>query len=77
MAKPVVRTSTGAKVTLSIELSNLGSWGPDCKLDQVYKQALEAAEGRINRAFKDDKQGIRLIGPVVVQAITTDVEQRR
>jgi hypothetical protein len=77
MAKPVVRTSTGAKVTLTIELSGLGSWGPDCKLDQVYKQALEAAEGRINRAFKDDTKGIRLLGPVVVQAITTDVEQRR
>jgi hypothetical protein len=77
MAKPVVRTRTGAKVTLTIELSNLGSWGPGCNLEQVYKQALEAAEGRINRAFKDDKQGIRLLGPVVVQAITTDLEQRR
>lgn len=77
MRKPAVRTTTGAKVTLTIELTNLGSWGPCCNLEQVYKQALEAAEGRINRAFKDDKQGIRLLGPVVVQAITTDVEQRR
>jgi hypothetical protein len=77
MRKPVVRTTTGAKVTLTIELTNLGSWGPDCKLDQVDSQVLEAAEGRINRAFRDDKLNIRLLGPVVVQAITTDVEQRR
>ena len=39
MAKPIVRTKTGAKVTLTLELTNLGSWGPDCKIDQVYKQA--------------------------------------
>lgn len=76
MAKPIVRTQTGAKVTLTIELTNLGSWGPDCKLDQVYQQAREAAVGRINRAFKDDTLHIRILGPVVVEAITTNLEKR-
>jgi hypothetical protein len=76
MAKPIVRTQTGAKVTLTIELTNLGSWGPDCKLDQVYEQAQRAALGRINRAFRDDTLNIRLLGPVVVEAITTNLEKR-
>lgn len=76
MAKPIVRTTTGAKVTLTLELANLGSWGPDCLLDQVYRQAREAAVGRINRAFKDDNRNIRILGPVIVEAITTDIEKR-
>jgi hypothetical protein len=71
-----VRTSTGAKVTLTIEISNLGIWGPDCQINQVYQQAKEEAIGRINKAFRDNLNGIRLLGPVVVQAITTDVEKR-
>lgn len=33
MSKPHARTSTGAKVTITIEMTNLGSWGPDCTLD--------------------------------------------
>lgn len=72
----VVRTTTGATVTLTIELSSLGSWGPECQIDQVYRQAREAAIGRINNAFKDDLRGIRVLGPIVVKAITTDVEVR-
>jgi hypothetical protein len=74
--RPTVRTTTGATVTLTIELTNLGSWGPDCMIDQVYRQAREAAIGRINRAFKDDQRSVRILGPVVVKAITTDVELR-
>jgi hypothetical protein len=76
MAKPIVRTKTSAKVTLTLELENLGSWGPECQLDQVYRQAREAAVGRINRAFKDDNRNIRILGPVIIEAITTDVEKR-
>ena len=74
--RPIVRTTTGATVTLTIELSSLGSWGPDCQMDQVYRQAKEAAIGRINNAFKDDRRGVRILGPVVVKAITTDLEVR-
>lgn len=76
MSKPIVRTTTGAKVTITVELSNLGSWGPDCMLDQVYRQAREAAVGRLNRAFKEDARHIRILGPVIVEAITTDIEKR-
>ncbi|WP_129543821.1 hypothetical protein [Serratia sp. 1D1416] len=73
MAKPIVRTKTGAKVTLTLELTNLGSWGPECKIEQVYRQALEQAVGRLGRLFKGESN-IRIIGRPVVQAITTDTE---
>lgn len=70
------RTSTGAKVTVTIELSSLGSWGPECTTGQVYEQAREAAIGRLNKVFKDDLQNTKLIGPIIVEAITTNLERR-
>ncbi|EPN2803995.1 hypothetical protein ACTWOG_001660 [Serratia marcescens] len=73
MRKPIVRTITGAKVTLTLELTNLGSWGPDCKIDQVYRQALEQARGRLGRLF-NGQSDIQIVGRPVVQAISTDVE---
>ena len=39
MSKPTVRTTTGAVVTLTVQISNVGSWGPDCTTDQVYRQS--------------------------------------
>lgn len=74
--RPKVRTSTGATVQLTIELSNIGSWGPDCALSQVYDQALEAAIGRVRRAFAGDSRGIKIVGVPGVVAITTDMEKR-
>ncbi|WP_070096470.1 hypothetical protein [Pseudomonas sp. NBRC 111139] len=76
MSKPHARTSTGAKVTITIEMTNLGSWGPDCTLDQVYRQAREAAIGRLNNVFKAHVATTRILGPVIVEAVTTDLEKR-
>ncbi|HBB6714661.1 TPA: hypothetical protein F6V03_001372 [Serratia marcescens] len=73
MVKPVVRTKTGAKVTLTLELTNLGSWGPECQINQVYKQALDQAVGKLGRLL-NGQSDIRIVGRPVVQAITTDVE---
>jgi hypothetical protein len=74
--KPRSRTSTGAKVTITLELSSLGSWGPDCTTGQVHDQAREAAIGRLNRLFKDHLDSTRIVGPVIVEAITTVLEKR-
>lgn len=65
--------STSARVTVTLELTGLGSWGDDCSLSQVYKQAAEAAVGRINRAMTDmgALTGARLVGEPVVTAVTT------
>lgn len=71
--KPVVRTTTFATVTLTIELSNLGSWGPDCQLSQVYNQAVEAARHRLSKAFSGDRD-IRIVGIPNVRALTTDTQ---
>jgi len=76
MSKPTVRTTTGAVVTLTVQISNVGSWGPDCTTDQVYRQAVESAIGRVRNAFAKDPRGVKIIGNPTVQAIATDMEKR-
>ncbi len=71
--KPKVRTSTSAVVTLTIEISNVGSWGPDCQIDQVYRQAREAARMRISKAFNGDRY-IAIVGVPNIRCITTDMD---
>lgn len=74
MNKPKVRTTTGATVTLTVQISNLGSWGPDCQMEQIYLQAIVEAKNRIAKAMNG--RDIKFIGEPVVRAITTDMEQR-
>lgn len=70
--KPKVRTTTGAVVTLTVQISNVGAWGPDCQIEQVYRQAIVEAKGRLAKAL--NSRDIKFIGEPVVKAITTDVE---
>lgn len=70
--KPTVRTTTGATVTMTIQVSNLGSWGPDCQMDQIYRQALSEAKNRVLKAL--NYRDIKFVGEPVVRAITTDME---
>lgn len=72
--KPRVRTTTGATVTLTIHVSNLGSWGPDCQMDQIYRQAIVEAKSRVAKALNN--RDFRFVGEPVVRAITTDMEQK-
>ncbi|MGQ3662625.1 hypothetical protein [Citrobacter braakii] len=72
--KPKVRITTGATVTLTLQISNLGVWGPDCQMEQIYRQAIIEAKNRIAKALSG--RDIKFIGEPVVQAITTDMEQR-
>ncbi|HAT1569307.1 TPA: hypothetical protein I8Y10_000621 [Kluyvera cryocrescens] len=74
MNKPKVRTTTGATVTLTVQISNLGSWGPDCQMEQIYRQAIVEAKNRLSKAMSG--RDIKFIGEPVVRAITTDMEQR-
>lgn len=71
--KPKVRTTTAAVVTLTIEISNVGSWGPDCQIEQVYRQAREAARRRVSKAFDGDRH-ISIVGVPNIRCITTDMD---
>jgi hypothetical protein len=71
MSKPRIRTTTGATVTLTVELTGLGSWGPECTTVQVYQQAMSAAVNRLR-----NMPHLRIVpGSIKLQTITTDLEK--
>ncbi len=56
-----------AIVTVTIEVHHVGSWGLECKMDQVHKQAVESAVGRLRQlAVANDFK----VGPAEVKSIT-------
>lgn len=59
--------TTTARVTVTLELTGLGSWGADCNLEQVYKQATDQAVGRLRNGL--DAQKFKIVGDVKVEAI--------
>lgn len=69
--KPTIRTTTFAKVQVTLEVP-VGSWGPECKLNQVYQQAAESAIEQLSRLT--EKDGIRIVGVTKIQAVSTDVD---
>lgn len=70
MSKPHIRTTTSARVTVEVEVV-CGSWGEQSKLDQVYSQAAEEAEGHLRRAFSAAGNKARLLRVKRVEAVTT------
>lgn len=62
--------TTIAKVQVTIEITNVGSWGATCTLDQVFKQAAENAVGYLERLAKGDGR-IRVVDQPRVLAVTT------
>lgn len=54
------RVTAYARATLTVEVTSLGSWGPDCQADQVFRQASEAAIGRLQNC--KELRNVRIIG---------------
>lgn len=68
------RVSSYATVQLTIEIRGLGSWGPECQIDQVHKQAKREALEKLARATKGTRD-FRVIGEPVVSTITHEEER--
>jgi hypothetical protein len=64
----------GATVTVTVEISNLGAWGSDCQLDQVYKQAAESAIGKLRTGMRE--QDFRIVGNPQVRAVIVDQDSK-
>lgn len=67
------RISAYAKAIVTVEVTDLGSWGPECTNEQVFKQAAEAAVGRIRNA--KDLRNIRVIGEPKIAMICAEEER--
>lgn len=65
-AKPV---GAMAVATVTIEVGGLGSWGADCSIEQVHRQAKEEATNLVRRMMG---QQARIIGDVEIKTIITE-----
>lgn len=64
-----------ARVILTVEVDCDGSWGGDCAMDQIHKQAKDSAM-RILSSAKDAHRKIRVVSIDEVQAITVSSKSR-
>lgn len=72
MNKPRVRPGSATAVaTITVRISDLGSWGPDCSVQQVHDQATRAALGAIRNMDKDRR--LTVIGTPEIKTITTEL----
>jgi hypothetical protein len=60
-----------ARVRLTVEIVR-GSWGADCKLDQVFDQAGREAASAVQNLIT--AAGARVVGEPIVEAVITRKE---
>lgn len=59
------------QVTLDVELPD--TWGPDCRVDQIQKQAAESARQRLSNELKHTKCAV--VGDPKVTAILVEEDR--
>lgn len=63
----------GAKAVVTIQMSELGAWGADYKMDQIIEQARDSVLGRIRQYAHAHKDVLEVVD-VKVTAIFTPEE---
>ena len=66
------RVTAYARAIVTVEVTGLGSWGPECQNDQVFRQAADAAVGRIMNCR--DLRNVRVIGEPKVTMVCAQEE---
>ena len=68
-----------ARVTLTVEVDIKSTWGDDCKLDQIYKQAAEEAVNSLTQhIYRSGGFGgrIKVVGEPNVMCVLTTQKDR-
>lgn len=69
-------TGVTATVQLTLEIKVNSSWGGDCSMDQVFKQARDEAVGAINNALGEARQSlqnrIKIVGTPSILAVAAE-----
>jgi hypothetical protein len=69
------KTMGRARVSVTIEVDLGDAWGPDCSVEQIFKQAKESARNQIDRATRNGGlPGWRIVGEPKVTAILFEKE---
>ena len=67
----MMRVIATARVQVIIEVK-AQSWGEDCAIGQLYRQAAQEAKDRVQRLINDSKMPASIIGEPKVTGIITE-----
>lgn len=56
--------TASAEVTITLKLHDLGSWGDECTVNQILRQATEAAKGRAHKMLSPGTQCNLSVGKI-------------
>ena len=65
-----IRTKARVKILLEISLSD--TWGGDCPLSQVHKQAKDSAMNIVSQRIASSERNIRIVGKPEAVAIMVE-----
>lgn len=65
---------TTARVQITLDVASGSSWGDDCTLGQVHKQAAEGAINHINQLIRDGRLRATIVGTPLVKSIIVPQE---
>lgn len=68
-----INNRTGAVVTVTLEMHDLGDWDENCTVKQIYEQAEVAARQRLNKLV--DSRGNRIVGEILVSTVTSKAKR--
>jgi hypothetical protein len=63
-----------AVVTVMLEVKLSDTWGSECRIDQIFKQAVDGAKQRIDKMLGSDPD-IRIKGKPKVEAILVEEDE--
>jgi hypothetical protein len=70
-----MKINATAEVTLTLVIPTQNFWGADCTIEQVEKQARDAALHRLNSLLLASTSDIRIVGTPSVRQIFAEVER--
>lgn len=73
MTSKIATASATVTATFDIHIVHGGSWGGDCTVDQVHRQAIDGARGLINKMIAS-VPGVSLVGQLSVKMITHPIK---
>ena len=74
MAEDDFKVSAYPKVTVTIEVTSLGSYGPKCTVDQILRQGAREGEQAV-RSLIQGHRGMRIVGTPVVEVVTIKTKE--
>lgn len=63
------KISAHCLVRILVEVRTSDTWGAECTIEQIHRQAVEAATNRLKRNI-DSSTGIKLVGEPEVLTVT-------